>query len=107
MLNESRPTGPSCKAAALQTLHVISGERIWEEAPRNARLKGMKDCAQKEKLRTKQSRPNDAALMPLQKESGHIIKHPPNLPLDYYPMTREPPQDQDGSYHQGRISGYR
>ena len=89
MLNESRPTRLSCKAAAIQTLRAISGERMWAEAAPNARLKETKDCASKEKPRTKPSMPNDSALMPPPKWDGPIIRPPPSLPLTYYPEEQE------------------
>ena len=77
-----------CKSA-IQTLLVIYGEWIWEEAARNAKLKEMKDCASKEKLRTKQSNPSDSGLtLLLQKGNGAIIRHPSNLPLNYYPRNK-------------------
>jgi hypothetical protein len=45
MRNELRQIGPNCKVEAIQTLLVIWGERMWEGAAQNARLKEMKDCA--------------------------------------------------------------
>jgi len=36
----------------------------------------------------KQSKTNDSELMLLQKRNGDIIRHPPNLPLNYYPRNK-------------------
>jgi hypothetical protein len=83
MLNEEKQIRPNCKVEAIQTLRVIWGERLREEAQQNARLKEMKDCARKEKRRMKQSTPNDFEPMLLHKENGAIIRHPPSLPLNY------------------------
>jgi len=44
MLNEQKQIKPSCKVEATQTLLVTSGERMWQEAAQNARLKEMKGC---------------------------------------------------------------
>ena len=88
MLNEWKQTRPNCKVEAIQTLLVIWGERIPEEAEQNARLKAMKDCAQKDRLRTRQSKENDSAQMPPQKRDGAIIRNPPNPPLNCYPRNK-------------------
>ena len=63
------------------------GRADTEEAAQNARLKKMKGCEWKDKLRTKQSKANDSELMLLQKRDGAIISHPPSLPPNYYPRN--------------------
>ena len=47
-----------------------------------------KTAHRKRNLRTRQSTPNDSELMLRQKGSGDIIRHPPNLPLNYYPRNK-------------------
>jgi hypothetical protein len=80
MLKERKRTKPNCKVEEIQTFLVR--ERIWEEDAENARLKEIKYCAWKEKLRMKQPELNDFTLMLPQKANGLSMMHPLRLPRD-------------------------